>query len=117
MKIAPIIGCTVAIAACSLLFTSFTVRSFIDAWFLISLITFIIAAAMYIIEGGFFHGITYSFKRFFRKMTKQGQYATELYGDTDDVIDPISFTITKPLFLASTLQLVITIIVSYSLVI
>ncbi|MBE3569386.1 MAG: DUF3899 domain-containing protein [Bacillales bacterium] len=50
--------------------------SFVNATFLIGLFFLMAGLFLFVYEGGFFNGIINSFKRM-RKMTKEGQYASQ----------------------------------------
>lgn len=74
----------------------------INSIFLISLAFTIVGASLFVVQGGLFNGIAYSFKRFFARVTKNGAYAFELDGDLEFVNAP-SYTFTYPLLLAGIL--------------
>ncbi|KAB7704987.1 DUF3899 domain-containing protein [Bacillus aerolatus] len=58
------------------LFSSIFFKNFLDYAFLFSLLCVTAGACLFVIEGGFFSGISYSFKNF-RKSTKEGRYIAE----------------------------------------
>ncbi|EWH31006.1 MULTISPECIES: DUF3899 domain-containing protein [Lysinibacillus] len=76
-----------------------TFLTLINNIFLVSLTSTITGASLVVVQGGLFNGITYSFKRFFARVTKNGVYAFELDGDLEFVHAP-SCNFTYPLLLA-----------------
>ncbi|WP_230875105.1 DUF3899 domain-containing protein [Lysinibacillus cavernae] len=90
---------------------SITLLTLINNIFLVSLAVTIVGASLFVVQGGLFNGITYSFKRFFARVTKNGVYAFELDGDLEFVQAP-SYTFTYPLLLAGILGCTATAILS-----
>lgn len=89
-----------------------TFAGLLDKWFLISLILLLISASLFVIQGGFFNGLIFSFKRFTNRMTKLGQYATELDRQSEYVED-IEFPAISPLLAASAIQLLFLLVYSF----
>lgn len=116
MKLKTTILFTGCIFICSLLYTlllkqSMTMLTIINHTFLASLAFTIVGAILFVVQGGLFNGIAYSFKRFFARVTKNGTYAYELDGDLEFVQAP-SYTFTYPLLLAGLIGCIITTILS-----
>ncbi|HET7629716.1 MAG TPA: DUF3899 domain-containing protein [Bacillales bacterium] len=91
--------------------SEWSLLSVINAAFLASLLLLIVGASLFVISGGFFNAIVYSFRRFFRKGTKMGKL---LEGDDeDDIPKPVSFSITYPLLIVGGILFIVTMILSY----
>ena len=86
----------------------------LDRWFLISMVLLIIGASLFVVQGGFFNGLIFSFKRFTNRMTKQGQYASE-FDHGSEMVEDMHFSITMPFLLAGIIQLFITFVWSFML--
>lgn len=55
------------------LYGNFTVTSLVNGTFLLSLFLFSAGLLLFLTEKGFFNGIVFSFKRFYRMTTKKGE--------------------------------------------
>ena len=116
MKLKTAVLIIFCIFICSFFYTllskhSLTMLTIINHTFLISLACTIIGATLFVVQGGLFNGIAYSYKRFFTRVSKNGAYAYELDGDLEFVQAP-SYSFTSPLLLAGTLGCLITTILS-----
>lgn len=65
-------------------YKTFTSLNVINALFNSGLIFLIIGSAFFVIQGGFFNGITYGFKKFFNTISKSSQYLSEIEADIKD---------------------------------
>ncbi|MGM9943356.1 MAG: DUF3899 domain-containing protein [Lysinibacillus sp.] len=92
-----------------------TFAGLVDKWFLISLILLLIGASLFVIQGGFFNGLIFSFKRFTNRMTKLGEYATEL-DQQSEYVENVEFQVTIPLLAASAIQLIFIFICSFIMI-
>ena len=116
MNLKTAISLTICILLGSLLYTFFsnqslTMLTLINHTFLVSLACTSIGAALFVVQGGLFNGIAYSFKRFFARVSKNGAYAYELDGNLEFTQAP-TYSFTYPLLLAGTLGCLITTILS-----
>lgn len=116
MKLSKVMLVTVCIFLCSLcysLLSSHTVAllTMINYMFMLSLACTIVGGSLFVVQGGFFNGIGYSFKRFFARVSKNGAYAYELDGNLEFIQAP-TYSFTYPLLLAGTLGCLITTILS-----
>lgn len=93
-----IVGCS--ILASLLINQSMSMLAIVDNGFLVSLTFVIIGATLFVVQGGLFNGIAYSFKRFFSRVSKNGAYAYELDGDMGFVESPM-YSLTYPLLFTS----------------
>jgi len=67
------------------LYNKITVVTFINALFLSGLTLIILGGAMFVYQGGFFKGIIYSFKRFFKSFSLKNKWIVENeFDDKDD---------------------------------
>lgn len=76
---------SICIIILSIVYASFSTvffRSFLDFAFLSALLCMTVGAFLFVLEGGFFNGMSYSFK-IFRKSTKEGKYIAE-FDDLDN---------------------------------
>lgn len=80
-------------------FQSWTMIAFIDAITIASLVLIIIGSFLFVIEGGFFSSITYSFRRFYKRTSKKWQMLNETEEDGEYYVEKQSFSITVPLLL------------------
>ncbi|WP_077329441.1 DUF3899 domain-containing protein [Virgibacillus siamensis] len=65
-----ITGVVLSLALSYFIYKSFTLLALINATFIVSLFYLIFGSALFLVQTGFFNGITYSFKRFFRRTKK-----------------------------------------------
>lgn len=96
-------GITIFIATCSTLvfmvlkFNSWNALAFINAATFTSLILIVIGAFLFVTGRGFFSGIAYSFKRFFKKTSK----SWKSFGEPEEkyTVNIRSFSLTAPFLL------------------
>lgn len=93
-------------------YDSWTLLEFINALTITSLIMIIIGATLFISGQGFFYGIAYSFRRFFKKTSKKWQMLNE--PDEEYVVNKHSFSLTVPLLLLGAGIFMIVLIVSFA---
>ncbi len=72
-----IIGVMLSLLLTYFLYKTFTLLALVNATFLVSLFYLIFGSALFLVQTGFFNGITYSFKRFFRRTRKSDEMIYE----------------------------------------
>ncbi|MFF3103447.1 DUF3899 domain-containing protein [Viridibacillus arvi] len=85
--------------------------SILNNLFIIASILLIIGGGFFVLQGGFFNGITYSFKRFFSRITRLGEYATAIDGDVE-YTSVFSSDYTYPILIAGGIQFILVLIIS-----
>jgi len=119
MKLIKVMIVTVCIFLCSLFYTflskqAVSLLTMINYTFLLSLACTIIGGSLFVVQGGFFNGVGYSFKRFFARVSKNGAYAYELDGNLAFIQAP-TYSFTYPLLVAGMLGCLITTLLSVML--
>lgn len=104
-----IVGCSILVSL--LLNQTMSMLAIVDNGFLVSLTFVIIGATLFVLQGGLFNGVAYSFKRFFSRVSKNGVYAYELDGDMGFVESP-TYSITYPMLFTSLFCNIISILLS-----
>ncbi|WP_273834634.1 DUF3899 domain-containing protein [Guptibacillus sedimenti] len=92
----------------------FALQPVSDILFMIALGMLLIGAALHVVQTGFFDGIVYSFKRYFRNTAKR-QMIEEDHSEINYQLD-YDNPITYPLLLAGAFCTIITIIISIALI-
>src|SRR5699024_5917776 len=93
------------------MYREWTLLDFVDAASIASLVLAIIGGSLYVSGGGFFTGVAYSFRRFFKKTSPVWQLLEE--GDDHDYYPKTrSFPIKNPLLVTASLQFVVTLGIS-----
>ncbi|MBF0708188.1 DUF3899 domain-containing protein [Alkalihalobacillus hwajinpoensis] len=113
-------GILIVLAVTASMIISFTsdgglgIQSISDILFMIALAMVLIGAALHVVQTGFFDGIVYSFKRYFRNTAKR-QMIEE---DTSEIHYRLDYDnpITYPLLMAGGFCAILTIIISIVLV-
>lgn len=85
--------------------------SILNNLFIIASILLIIGGGFFVLQGGFFNGITYSFKRFFSRITRLGEYATAIDGDVK-YTSVFSSDYTYPILIAGGIQFILVLLIS-----
>jgi hypothetical protein len=88
---------------------------FINNLFLISLIFIIIGGTLFIIQGGFFTAINYSFKRVYKRLSRKGVYMAELEGDNknDDDFKRYRFSFMPSILLTGVILFALTMLLAF----
>src|SRR5699024_4654590 len=81
----------------TLKYDAWTILAFINSATITSLILIIIGATLFVSGQGFFSGIAYSFRRFFKKTSKKWEMLDE--PDEEYVVKKHSFSLTLPFLL------------------
>ena len=113
-------GILIVLAVTASMIISFTsdgglgIQSISDILFMIALAMVLIGAALHVVQTGFFDGIVYSFKRYFRNTAKR-QMIEE---DTSEIHYRLDYDnpITYPLLMAGGFCVILTIIISIVLI-
>jgi hypothetical protein len=93
-----------------------TVLSFINVTFLLSLLPLAIGGFLFVYEQGFFNGFVYGFRRLRKSGSKAERYLAELQGIADEPpVQPRKFTITYPLLLSSLILFLFMIAAGYAI--
>jgi len=87
------------------------VLSILNNLFIIASILLIIGGGFFVLQGGLFNGITYSFKRFFSRITRLGEYATAIDGDVE-YTSVFSSDYTYPILIAGGIQFILVLLIS-----
>lgn len=91
----------------------FLIISFLNNLFLFSLILLILGCTLFVIQSGVFNGIIYSYLRFYKKTSKVGKYLVDLEGESENLIEPFDFSLSKPLLLAGGLLFFLSLVGSF----
>lgn len=99
------------------MYRQWSLIAFINSASIIALIFLMVGGMLFVVQGGFFSGIAYSFKRFYKKTTKTGEILDEIEGDEEDRYEPKthSFSLTYPLILVGAVLFVLTLALSYTI--
>ncbi|HEU5139084.1 MAG TPA: DUF3899 domain-containing protein [Bacillales bacterium] len=91
--------------------------SAINSASLASLILIIVGASMLVVQGGFFNGISYSFKRFYRKSLKSTEGFEDEVDDNEEDYRPTqrTFSFTFPALIVGILLFLLTLALSYTI--
>jgi LPS O-antigen subunit length determinant protein (WzzB/FepE family) len=66
-----------AVLIMALVYHQYTLLAFINSTASSALITFTFGCVLYVYSGGFFQGVSHSFKHFFKNLSKQGELLAE----------------------------------------
>jgi hypothetical protein len=99
------------------MYKQWSLLAFINSASIIALIFLMVGGILFVVEGGFFSGIAYSFKRFYKKTTKTGKILDEIEKGEEDKYEPKthSFSLTYPLILVGTVLFVVALALSYTI--
>ncbi|WP_338753562.1 DUF3899 domain-containing protein [Bacillus sp. FJAT-52991] len=112
------IGINIIFSILFSLFSAHFFKSLIDYSFFFSLISLTVGASLFVIEGGFFNGIRYSFKKL-RKSSKEGEYIASFdhLDDTKEIYEEYPkqrvFTWTYPLLAGGGVIALATLIIAF----
>ncbi|OZM58255.1 hypothetical protein CIB95_01400 [Lottiidibacillus patelloidae] len=90
--------------------------AFINNLFMISLVLIIVGGTLFVIQGGLFTAINYSFKRVYKSITRKGKYLAELEGENtnDNEIKRLSFTYMPAMIISGIFLFIVTMFLAYS---
>ena len=103
-----------AAAVLGLCGNAFTLLAFVNKLFLCSLVLLIAGGSLFVLQGGVLNGMLYSFKRFFNRTTKVGEY-TKRFDSSKELVDPFHFSLTVPLLLSGGVLFALTLLGSIRL--
>ncbi|HLR01263.1 MAG TPA: DUF3899 domain-containing protein [Virgibacillus sp.] len=95
----------------TLKYDAWTILAFINSATITSLILIIIGATLFVSGQGFFSGIAYSFRRFFKKTSKKWEMLDE--PDEEYVVKKHSFSLTLPFLLLGGSLFLLALILSF----
>ncbi len=95
-----------------IIYKSFTLLSLINSLFTVGINIFLLSVLFHITKNGFFDGITYSFRNFYKSFSKKGQLISD---DIDHMALPseYSYSFIKPMFYSSLMTLSIMLCLLY----
>jgi hypothetical protein len=90
--------------------------SFINNLFMISLVLIIVGGTLFVIQGGLFTAINYSFKRVYKSITRKGKYLKELEGDNtnDNDIKRLYFSYMPAMIISGIFLFIVTMFLAFS---
>lgn len=113
-----VILCILTFSALLSLFSAVFLRGFVDYAFLSALFCTTIGAFLFVLEGGFFQAIRFSFKNY-RKTTKEGKYIAKFdnLDDTRELYEEQSqnkpYKWTSPLLAGGGFMMIVTLIIAF----
>jgi uncharacterized integral membrane protein len=92
--------------------------SFINYLFMISLLLIIVGGILFVIQGGLFTAINYSFKRVYKRISRKGKYLAELEGDhtNDEEIKRLHFSYMPSIIISGIFLFVVTMLLAFSII-
>jgi hypothetical protein len=92
--------------------------SFINYLFMISLLLIIVGGTLFVIQGGLFTAINYSFKKVFKRITRKGKYIAELEGDNtnDNEFKRLHFSYMPSLIISGLFLFIVTMLLAFSII-
>lgn len=113
-----VIGVILSLVFTFILYNTFTLLAIVNATFLVSLLYLVFGAALFLVQSGFFNGITYSFKRFFRRTKK----IDEMIYESNPQLEEESylpkehyFPIAYPILTSGGILFVITLVIAFTM--
>ncbi|WP_085521735.1 DUF3899 domain-containing protein [Tuberibacillus sp. Marseille-P3662] len=101
-----------------LIYKQINMLTIVNGSFLVGLFYLIVGLVLYIIQGGFFNGITYSFRRFFRRTSRQGDIMNDISSaDEEEALVPKDhdFPWTYPILISGCLLGCISMALAYTI--
>lgn len=95
------------------MFRDWTLLALVNAVSMASLLLVIVGAILFVVGGGFFYGIAYSFRRFFKKTSKSWQMLDEIEKDEEFRPTTHSFSMTVPFLVVGGVLFLVTLGVSF----
>ncbi|WP_408010706.1 DUF3899 domain-containing protein [Pseudalkalibacillus sp. A8] len=95
-------------------YENFTVVTFINSTFLVSMLYIMIGGLMFVTRGGFFDAFTHSFRRFMKKGTKMG----EMMDDVENMQLPseaFEYSYSEPLLITGLIGFLSTVLISFNI--
>ncbi|MFC4558175.1 DUF3899 domain-containing protein [Virgibacillus kekensis] len=96
--------------------TDFTVVDVINVTFMVGMIYLVVGTSLFLIQQGSFDGITYSFKRFFRRSSSYGDMLREVTPEEEEesyLPKQRSFRLTYPLMVTGIIFFSLTVIAGF----
>ncbi|GAA0606042.1 hypothetical protein GCM10009001_24130 [Virgibacillus siamensis] len=113
-----IIGVILSLILTYLIYKTFTLLAIVNATFLVSLLYLIIGSALFLVQSGFFNGITYSFKRFFRRTRKIDEMIYEVNPEAEEesyLPKEHHFPIAYPILASGSIFFVVTLLIALTM--
>jgi hypothetical protein len=91
--------------------------SFINFLFMISLVLVIVGGTLFVIQGGLFTAINYSFKRVYKRISRKGKYVAELEGDNtnDEDVKRLKFKYMPAIIIAGVFLFIVSMVLAFSI--
>lgn len=100
------------------LYRTFTILVLVNTFFMTGLFCFLIGIVLFLIQGGSFNGITYSFKRFFKRTTRTGEMLREVTPEEEEesyLPKERYFSLTYPLLLTGGILSIVSLITAFNI--